>query len=688
MDRQPPLVSPSNPSDPRATTVFSTGENAVLPEIPGYEVIRKLGQGGMAAVYLARQITLEREVSIKVMERGALADETSMQRFENEARTIARLSHPNIVAIHEIGRTADGRLYYSMPYLPNGDLAGHDLNQDDAAIIAILRTLLTALDYAHSRGIVHRDVKRENVLFDADNRPLLADFGIATSRHESVRITTAGFAVGSAGYMAPEQARGDAVDARADLYSVGVLTWELLTGELPFRSTDPLALALMHAQRDIPRLPPAKKHWQGFIDQAMAKDVEQRFASARQMLEALDRIGQRRGPLRSRQAAAARPGSATVAPARRAWWLGGVVAVAAIAVGGYALRDRLPWHPPTAAATGSALPSPASTTPAGAPTPTSAIAAPASPTAMVPSPAAPSNPPAPNTTAVVPATPSPPLATPPARAPATLPPAGANRPPGHRAEPALPVQPPARAESAPTTVAPGFVKLHGAIGPFQPALIATTAVSRAQFAQFIAATGRPGSACSDRPAPAWPRPRLERPRFRPHAPWRRGREPMRAQDMRAQEPPPDDATRIDWRNPGFAQAGDHPVVCVSWADADAYARWRGQREHHHYRLPSLAEWRMLTSQGTGRMDTAAGTAPVRSGEANALGIYGLGGNVREWLADCAPSGCGQRKVAGRSWRDRDAGAEVSVRLADNAFDDVGFRLVEVLDGPADGTPER
>jgi len=296
MDRNPDAMQqPASPADPRSTVVPIIGNTMPFPSIPGYRILKKLGQGGMATVYLATQQSLDRPVSIKVMEREALQDETSKQRFENEARTIAKLSHPGIVGIHEVGRTSDGRMYYIMPYLANGDLAQRDLRGDESRIVDVLRTLLSALDYAHARGFVHRDVKRENVLFDADNRPLLTDFGIALSKSDTVRITTAGLAVGSSAYMAPEQARGDVVDARADLYSVGVLAYELLTGELPFQSSDALAMALMHAQDPVPRLPPAKIHWQGFIDRAMAKSPDRRYASSSQMLAALDRIGRRSG---------------------------------------------------------------------------------------------------------------------------------------------------------------------------------------------------------------------------------------------------------------------------------------------------------------------------------------------------------------------------------------------------------
>ena len=270
-----------------------------FPHIPGYRFEQRLGQGGMASVYLATQESLDRPVGIKVMEREALQDETSKQRFEHEARTIARLSHPGIVGIHEVGRTADGQMYYVMPYLPNGDLSKRDLRNDETQIMDVLRTLLSALDYAHARGIVHRDVKEENVLFDVNDRPLLTDFGIALSKTDPSRITTAGNSVGSSGYMAPEQARGEVVDGRADLYSVGVLTFALLTGNLPFRAHDALALALMHAQDAVPRLPPDKRHWQGFIDRAMAKSPAQRFENARQMLQGLERID---GPNRNASA--------------------------------------------------------------------------------------------------------------------------------------------------------------------------------------------------------------------------------------------------------------------------------------------------------------------------------------------------------------------------------------------------
>jgi serine/threonine protein kinase len=279
-------LTPSSPID---------ASELMFPVIHGYRFQKRLGSGGMATVYLATQESLDRLVGIKVIEYNALLDETSRQRFENEARTIANLNHSGIVGIYEVGRTADGRMYYSMPYLANGDLSQRDLRNDETQIITLLRTLLSALDYAHAHGVVHRDVKEENVLFDAHDRPHLTDFGIAISKRDTTRLTTIGLSVGSSGYMAPEQARGEEVDGRADLYSLGVLTFALLTGKLPFQSSDALALALMHASDAIPRLPVEKRHWQRFIDRAMAKLPSKRFANAKQMLDALDVIGQDAG---------------------------------------------------------------------------------------------------------------------------------------------------------------------------------------------------------------------------------------------------------------------------------------------------------------------------------------------------------------------------------------------------------
>src|SRR4029079_1567979 len=178
------MQEPANPTaSPRPKPV---GDEP-LPNIPGYRIQRRLGAGGMASVYLATQESLDRPVSIKVMSRDALQDETSKQRFENEARTIAKLTHSCIVGIHEVGRTSDGQMYYVMPYLPNGDLSQRDLRNDEAQITEILRTLLAALGYAHRHGIVHTAVKEENVLFDIHNRPLLTDFGIARSKADTSR---------------------------------------------------------------------------------------------------------------------------------------------------------------------------------------------------------------------------------------------------------------------------------------------------------------------------------------------------------------------------------------------------------------------------------------------------------------------------------------------------------------------
>ena len=267
-----------------------SGQNPALPDIFGYRLQRVLGYGGMSTVYLARQISLDREVALKVMLPEALTDEISRRRFENEARTIARLDHPNIVGIFEVGRTRDGLPYYAMPYLARGHVGQRAYAADPAQARSILDALLSALEYAHSRGVVHRDVKAENVLFDDADRPLLADFGIALRRGYGTRVTTAGLAVGSTAYMPPEQARGHNVDGRADVYSVGVLGWEMLTGRLPYNAGDALSMALQHAQEPIPRLPPELRHWQKFFDRALAKTPEARFASAKEMRAALAKV--------------------------------------------------------------------------------------------------------------------------------------------------------------------------------------------------------------------------------------------------------------------------------------------------------------------------------------------------------------------------------------------------------------
>ena len=253
-------------------------DSSGLPEIAGYRLLRVINHGGMSTVYLARQHALGRDVAIKVMSPQALTDEVSRRRFENEVRTIARLEHPHVVRIHEVGRTLDGLPYYAMPYMARGHLGQRDYSKSERRAVEITMTLLSVLAYAHARNIVHRDVKAENVLFDDADRPLLADFGIALRKDwGGARMTATGLAVGSTAYMAPEQARGEVVDGRADLYALGVLLWEMLTGKLPYEAVDALSMAVMHAQDPIPKLPAHLAHWQHFMNRALAKQPSHRL---------------------------------------------------------------------------------------------------------------------------------------------------------------------------------------------------------------------------------------------------------------------------------------------------------------------------------------------------------------------------------------------------------------------------
>jgi serine/threonine-protein kinase PpkA len=244
----------------------------------------------MATVYLAVQESLCRHVALKVMNQLLISDEDFRRRFLNEGRLIAKLSHPSIVTVYDIG-VSESIHYLSMTYLPGGTLkekigAGLPLGY----ALYILRCVADALGYAHERGIVHRDIKPGNVLFSESGAPVLTDFGIAKTLGDQTKLTSAGMAVGSAGYMSPEQAVGREVDNRSDLYSLGILFWQMLTGSLPYSDRDPFVLALKHANDPVPRLPARLQRYQPVIDGLLAKSPEDRLGTADELVQAIERI--------------------------------------------------------------------------------------------------------------------------------------------------------------------------------------------------------------------------------------------------------------------------------------------------------------------------------------------------------------------------------------------------------------
>ena len=257
-------------------------------DIPGYAIKREIGAGGMATVHLAVQTSLDREVALKVMSPALAADPTFSKRFLQEARMLASLAHPNIVAVYDVGVTPNQLHYFSMQYLPRGDFGSrvrHGL--DERELTQTVAGVAKALGYAHQRGYVHRDVAPGNILYDANNNPVLTDFGIALAAATGTRITSTGFSVGTSHYMSPEQARGGDVDLRSDIYSLGVLCYFGLVGKPPYEGADGFAVAYAHVFEPIPRLPPEKAHWQSLIDRALAKDPKDRFADTDAFLEAL-----------------------------------------------------------------------------------------------------------------------------------------------------------------------------------------------------------------------------------------------------------------------------------------------------------------------------------------------------------------------------------------------------------------
>ena len=285
-----------------------------------YEIVERLGGGGMAVVYRAIQQPLGREVALKALSSELFQDDGFVKRFETEAKTLAKLDHPNILPIYDF-EVLEGNAFLTMPLIRGGTLRDV-LNRgpmDPLAAWRYLREIGDGLQHAHEAGIVHRDLKPTNVLIHADGRAMLADFGLARGAGQPTHLTTIGLAIGTPGYMAPEQVMGRDVDRRADIYSLGALTFEMLTGRLPYVGSNRMEVAYATVNSPIPSAvkinPKLPDELDVLLQKVLAKDPADRPQTVRDVLAQMAKLPQRR---------TAPPGAAAPAPVVAATPAGGV----------------------------------------------------------------------------------------------------------------------------------------------------------------------------------------------------------------------------------------------------------------------------------------------------------------------------------------------------------------------------
>lgn len=274
--------------------------NLVGQRIDHFLVKKFVAKGGMAAVYLALDTTLDRHVALKVILPDKAREDKSVARFEREARTVARLSHPNIIPIYYTGKTANHLPYIVMEFITGGSLhnqlqklAQQGRLQTPVETLQQMRKIIEALGKMHQSGIVHRDLKPANILLRDEATPLLADLGIASVSDATTKLTRTGTTLGTPAYMSPEQVRGQELDGRSDLYTMGIILYQLLSGQLPFTAQNQVEYLRHHLRTPPPPLrqvkPDLASETGQLVDKCLHKEPEKRFQTAEEMLTAVDR---------------------------------------------------------------------------------------------------------------------------------------------------------------------------------------------------------------------------------------------------------------------------------------------------------------------------------------------------------------------------------------------------------------
>jgi ActR/RegA family two-component response regulator len=272
-------------SDAAADALLAPVIEAPLIRVPGYAIVKEISTSNFSSVFLARSERLRRNVVLKVMNRGTSPRELDdAERFQREYEIISSIAHRAIAEIHDFGTLPEYK-YLAMEYIPCGDLRDrlrNPLSIDES--LYYLRSIAEALRVIHVFGILHRDLKPANVMLREDNSPVLIDFGLARRSMEDADTTGAGQVLGSPYYISPEQSQGQRVDARTDLYSLGVMFYEMLTGERPYSGRSAMAIMAQHAGSPVPILPSNVAMQQPLLDRLMAKRPEERYASADELL--------------------------------------------------------------------------------------------------------------------------------------------------------------------------------------------------------------------------------------------------------------------------------------------------------------------------------------------------------------------------------------------------------------------